>query len=522
MIQEFDSVLKFAIDLGSDSIYRDVETHRMRFLKVTKDEEVKIPNVGAAEGRSIVTPEVYLVFNPKQRSTSSFLPDHPDAQTKRRADRFPAGEARMREGGTPDPRHFFKFDPGNNFWTGLELYARAFRGDLGAAQKKVVEERLKIGQADGPGGRWFRDQMSFQNPGGPTLWVTTVWSPQAGYLPVSTVQSSVAEPDGKPQSTIEWQWKLIDGIYVPSTIKEAVYRDADGVPSKMQTSRLTECTLNRPLGPHQFDERGLGMSDGDLVLNHPERVAYVFRNGEPVKLANFGEGSILRPGRTQARPKATVAAAAKPRPQPAGRIYTAASLRTDDRGMPINSVVAVDPESGEVTRVFDGYPGRLRVSPDGRSAAFASGEWWSNLPPPERMQNSLWIRGLAEDAKPQRVLRLDRTDSGGALPIWSADGKQFILSLGSYDDSRKKWINETFRIKTDGSGREPLKIPAEDTVQDASPDGALVVTASSRNAKIGWQLYVMRPDGSEARQITEGGNPFFARFSPDGRRVALQ
>jgi Tol biopolymer transport system component len=35
----------------------------------------------------------------------------------------------------------------------------------------------------------------------------------------------------------------------------------------------------------------------------------------------------------------------------------------------------------------------------------------------------------------------------------------------------------------------------------------------------GWQLYVMRPDGKDSRQITEGGNPFCARFSPDGRRL---
>ena len=41
------------------------------------------------------------------------------------------------------------------------------------------------------------------------------------------------------------------------------------------------------------------------------------------------------------------------------------------------------------------------------------------------------------------------------------------------------------------------------------------MTASSRNAKIGWQLYVMRPDGTEQRQITEGGesvlHPVLAR-----------
>ncbi len=45
------------------------------------------------------------------------------------------------------------------------------------------------------------------------------------------------------------------------------------------------------------------------------------------------------------------------------------------------------------------------------------------------------------------------------------------------------------------------------------------MTTSSRNAKIGWQLYVMHPDGTDQRQVTEGGNPFYTRFSPDGRRL---
>ena len=45
------------------------------------------------------------------------------------------------------------------------------------------------------------------------------------------------------------------------------------------------------------------------------------------------------------------------------------------------------------------------------------------------------------------------------------------------------------------------------------------MTASHRGAKNGWVLYIIRPDGTEHRRITEEGNPFYARFSPDGRRV---
>ncbi len=150
--------------------------------------------------------------------------------------------------------------------------------------------------------------------------------------------------------------------------------------------------------------------------------------------------------------------------------------------------------------------------------AFVSGEWWANLPPFERMRQSLWIRPLADGGEPRRVVRLDGAQ-GGELPIWSADGKQMILSLSSRDESPKQWVFDTFRINADGSGRVPLKVPAQDSVQDWSPDGAWVVTASTRNARIGWQLYVMRPDGRDQRQVTQGGNPFYVRFSPDGRRL---
>ncbi len=429
---------------------------------------------------------------------------------KRRVDRFPVREAQMREGGALDPRDLFKFDPVSFFWTGLELYARALWGELGADQKKVAEERLKIGQADGPGGRWYRQQMSFTNPAGPMLWVTTLWDPQAGYNPVSMVMAH-DKPDGKLETRIEWRWKVIDGIYVPSTIKESIYRASGGGLSKEQETKLKECVLNRPLRPHQFDEQGLGLADGDLVLNHLERVAYIIKGGAPVKLANFGERSVLHPAAVKPAP----AVAADPRR--AGRIYTTASLKTNDAGMPIFSTVAVDPETGQVTKVMDDAPGRLRVAPDGRKLAYA----WvdtSASDPFERMRQSLWTFALDGGVRPQRVVGLSGP-AGGALPVWSPDSKQILLSVGTRDEARQQWIFETFRINADGTGREPLKIPPQDSVLDWSSDGEWIVTGSSRNARIGWQLYVMRTDGRDQRQITEGGNPFYARFSPDGMHL---
>jgi hypothetical protein len=104
---------------------------------------------------------------------------------------------------------------------------------------------------------------------------------------------------------MEWRWKRFDRAYLPSTIEERIYGAPGGVPFKEQVVKLTECTLNRPLGLHQFDEQALGLVNGDLVIDHPERVVYTVKGGEPVKLANFGEGSILKP--PPPKPKSTTA-----------------------------------------------------------------------------------------------------------------------------------------------------------------------------------------------------------------------
>jgi hypothetical protein len=319
------------------------------------------------------------------------------------------------------------------------------------------------------------------------------------------------KPDGKLESKIEWQWKAIDDIYIPSSIKEWAYRSADGGLSKQQETRLKECVLNQPLVLHQFDERGLGLNDGDLVLNHLERLAYIIKGGEPVKLASFGDRSVLRLSRPTSVPAEPVRARAE------GRIYTRASLSTNDAGMPVFSTVAVNPRSGEVVKVMDDAPGRVRIAPDGHSLAYVWGDS-SASSPIERLRQSLWTLSLDGGARPKQVESLGGQASG-ALPVWSHDSKRIILSVGNYDESRKQWVFQTTRTNADGTGKEILKIPSQDCVLDWSADGEWVVTASSRNAKIGWQLYIMRPDGSAQRQITEGGNPFYPRLSPESRRL---
>jgi Tol biopolymer transport system component len=168
-------------------------------------------------------------------------------------------------------------------------------------------------------------------------------------------------------------------------------------------------------------------------------------------------------------------------------------------------LLALDPGSGDRREVFAGCNMRPRISPDGRFVAYEREGW-------------IWVRDLTKGGESKQVLDLEGA-AFGTPPVWSHDGSQLIASLGRRDEERDHWRFTTYRINADGTAKEELKIPHEDGVQDWSSDGRWLLTTSGRRAMIGWQLYVMRPDGTEVRQITEGGNPFYTRFSPDGRSV---
>ena len=165
---------------------------------------------------------------------------------------------------------------------------------------------------------------------------------------------------------------------------------------------------------------------------------------------------------------------------------------------------AFDPKTGESSRVLIQCHMRPRISPDGRLIAF---EW----------EGAVWVRELEKAEPARKLLDLDGAQFGH--PVWSPDGSKLIVSQGNAKvEKHEPWRFKTIRINVDGTGREELKIPDEDCVQDWTP-GDRLVTESSRNAQIGWQIYVMKPDGSDQKQLTEGGNPWPTRSSPDGKRI---
>ncbi len=106
-------------------------------------------------------------------------------------------------------------------------------------------------------------------------------------------------------------------------------------------------------------------------------------------------------------------------------------------------------------------------------------------------------------------------------PQVSPDGKQVAFTLRTTDLEANKGLTDLWLVGTDGS--DPRRLTAHEAGDSSprwSPDGKHVYFLSSRSGSS--QVWVIRPDGGEARQVTKlaldvGG---FA-VSPAGDRLAL-
>jgi beta-lactamase regulating signal transducer with metallopeptidase domain len=187
--------------------------------------------------------------------------------------------------------------------------------------------------------------------------------------------------------------------------------------------------------------------------------------------------------------------------QQPGRIFVSVHLREGKVGK--NQIIAVDPQDGRWVKMT--APGlRPRVSSDGRKLAFERGD-------------AIWVCSTdgSDDAQPL-------SNAKGYPVVWSPDGKQLLSSRGVRSEDDTTWEFTTWRSANDATGQtQKTAVPQTDLVWDWSPDGRWIVTTSLRdrpNGK-GWQLYLMRPDGSESRALTSSGVNFYPRYSPDGKRI---
>ncbi len=202
-----------------------------------------------------------------------------------------------------------------------------------------------------------------------------------------------------------------------------------------------------------------------------------------------------------------------------GTIYVYAWEGGEGRREIVRGIFALDPERMKWTKVADqsesvSYDTYFRVSRDGRFLAFAKRtQKGSNA-----REVGVSIRDLTQGGKIRELSVV------GFNPFWSPDGKQLMMAVGKGEVPGTKMTNtETLIVNADGSDPRKLPIAETEQVDDWSPDGTWVLTGSHRDQGVGYQIYRMRLDGSDARRLTTTGNGVLnldGRISPDGRRVA--
>ncbi len=160
-----------------------------------------------------------------------------------------------------------------------------------------------------------------------------------------------------------------------------------------------------------------------------------------------------------------------------------------------------------ITSVNDSYPAS---SPDGQTLLFQSDrsgdvEIWS------MKMNGGELRKL--------------TDSKGydGNPSWSPDGKQVVFA-----SARDKDL-EVYIMNADGSGQKRLtQAKGNDGHPHWYPDGSRIIFNSARTSdvqakKMVDEIFSMRPDGSDVKQITDLKSvSTFANVSPDGKKIVFR
>ena len=172
-------------------------------------------------------------------------------------------------------------------------------------------------------------------------------------------------------------------------------------------------------------------------------------------------------------------------------------------------IIAIDPATGKWQKIADsGDAGR--VSPDGQTLVFS------------RVVDGIWNCDTGGSNNPGKI-----SDKSGR-PIWSPDGKHLVATKQEDldKDNEKARTTPAWKVKPGGStpmgatpSSCPSPIPTRSRTGPPMANGSSPAPIAIRPMASGYQLYLMKTDGTHQRRLTQGGLNVYARFSPDGKKI---
>jgi Tol biopolymer transport system component len=175
-----------------------------------------------------------------------------------------------------------------------------------------------------------------------------------------------------------------------------------------------------------------------------------------------------------------------------------------------NGCIAIDPNTGQWQKI-SARALSVRVSPHGGRLALS--EYAPGSPTPDDFPSIFLLD--AQTPKPEKIIENCFT------AVWSPDGNRLLYSRPK-TAAGIGWRGPSWTYNLNSRKMEQTAIPETDHVADWSPNGDWLVTVSDRDPPFGrgYQLYVMHPDGTQQRRISDGtGLNVDPRFRPNSNQL---